>query len=178
MNYLRITVKRFFLFLWRELPMPEWARDLALYLINHKFIVGVCAVITDKDGRILLFHHTYLKGNPWGLPGGAAKRENLRTALRRELEEESGFEIEVHNLIGIVHAKGRQINYLFLCSLKRDNFKASEEVDDFGFYFLNELPATASRQREIFDALKALTRRVNTWPRVDMNIQGFIEFTE
>lgn len=60
------------------------------------FYIGVKALIEDKKGRILLFHSPgWSQQNiqpHWDLPGGRIDvGENLLTALKREIYEETGI---------------------------------------------------------------------------------------
>lgn len=68
--------------------------------------VGVGAVIVDGDGRLLLaLRGPKARNQPgrWEFPGGAVEfNEQHRVALRREIKEELGIEIEVGDLIDIV----------------------------------------------------------------------------
>ena len=65
-------------------------------------MLGVGALIIE-DGRILLVE----RGNPplmgyWSLPGGGVETgERLEEAIRREVREETGLEIEVLDLLEI-----------------------------------------------------------------------------
>jgi 8-oxo-dGTP pyrophosphatase MutT (NUDIX family) len=52
--------------------------------------LGVAAIATGPEGRVLLVRHTYRAG--WYLPGGAVDRaEDPECAVMRELEEEVGL---------------------------------------------------------------------------------------
>ena len=56
---------------------------------------GVAAVIVH-DRRVLLFRHVFWTAARWGLPGGGIERgEDAETAIRREVREECGLEIEI-----------------------------------------------------------------------------------
>lgn len=54
--------------------------------------LGVRAIVTDAEGRVLLVEHTYTTG--WFLPGGGVERgETAQDALARELVEEGGVRL-------------------------------------------------------------------------------------
>lgn len=65
-------------------------------------LVGVGAVVVRDDGHVLLVR----RGQPpraggWSLPGGLVELgESLDDAIRREVREECGIEIEVGPLVG------------------------------------------------------------------------------
>ena len=83
---LKRLLNRGLLALWRA--MPDGLRPLALRLGTARVSVGVCALVQDARGRLLLTHHTY-REQPWGLPGGfIGRREQPGVALARELREE------------------------------------------------------------------------------------------
>ncbi|PYO98506.1 MAG: DNA mismatch repair protein MutT [Gemmatimonadetes bacterium] len=68
--------------------------------------VGVGAIIVDDQGRLFLARRGPQAKNErglWEFPGGAVERgERLADALRREIREEYGVEIEVGELLDVV----------------------------------------------------------------------------
>lgn len=68
--------------------------------------VGVGALIVDDQGRLFLARRGPKAKNErglWEFPGGAVERgERLADALRREIREEYGVEIEVGELLDVV----------------------------------------------------------------------------
>ena len=70
----------------------------------------VCAIIEDREGRVLLAQrpvHKHL-GSKWEFAGGKVEPGELpRLALRREIKEELGCDIEVeHPLPPFIHDYG------------------------------------------------------------------------
>ncbi len=62
---------------------------------HPRFGVTAGAVITDANGRVLLLKHRFRPGTGWGMPGGFIEAgEQPEEALRRELREEVGLELE------------------------------------------------------------------------------------
>jgi len=88
-------------------------------LLARNWLVGAVAVIIDGDSsppEVLLVQHSYRSKGAWGLPGGAldsidgnptAPRNDsspddaIEEALRREICEELGIEIEVLRLLRV-----------------------------------------------------------------------------
>src|SRR6478735_6178596 len=64
--------------------------------------VAAYAVITDDDGRILLAHWNEGGRSGWTLPGGGLDPgEDPEGAARREVHEETGYEVVLDGLIGV-----------------------------------------------------------------------------
>lgn len=86
--------------LWRALAavynrIPvRWQRRI-LDRANPRFLVGVNGVGVEPDGRVIVARHRF--GSPeWRLLGGFITRdESFQDALRREIREETGLEVEV-----------------------------------------------------------------------------------
>lgn len=78
---------------WRLMSGPlQWR---ALYLGHAKFNIAVTGICEDDSGRILLIKHRFWsESQPWGLPSGYAQRsEEVTATLRREVREETGYEL-------------------------------------------------------------------------------------
>ena len=108
---------RLSLLVWRLFP-PRLAGFLK-GVLARKWLVGAVAVMIDESTsppEVLLVEHSYRTKGAWGLPGGSlestrgdpAKPSNDRlpddvveTALRREVLEELGIEIEVISMLRI-----------------------------------------------------------------------------
>jgi ADP-ribose pyrophosphatase YjhB (NUDIX family) len=95
-------MKRLVARLYRRLPLPYWLQAWLMRRVAPSFLVGVAGVVLNERGEILLLEHVFHRAYPWGLPGGwMARGESPAQALRRELREEIGLEIEVERLLAI-----------------------------------------------------------------------------
>lgn len=97
--------KRLLSGIWRR--VPKRIRRFSLVLVNARFTVTVGAVIVDEHNRVLLLQHHFRPGHDWGIPGGFINAsEHPADALRRELREEIGLEVD--NLeIALIHTLER-----------------------------------------------------------------------
>ena len=111
------NLHRLSLLVWRLFP-PRLAGFLK-GLLARKWLVGAVAVMIDESTsppEVLLVEHSYRPKGAWGLPGGSlestpgdpARPSNdslpddvVETALRREVLEELGIEIEVISMLRI-----------------------------------------------------------------------------
>jgi 8-oxo-dGTP diphosphatase len=66
-------------------------------------LVGVGAVIWNDRSEVLLIRRAHApRLGEWSLPGGKMEPgETLHAALRREVREETGLEVEILELIGV-----------------------------------------------------------------------------
>lgn len=79
--------------IWRK--MPRTLRAKIIRLTQAKFTVSVAAVIFNSDRKVLLLEHIFRPASGWGIPGGfVGHGEQPEDALRRELREETGLELE------------------------------------------------------------------------------------
>ena len=76
----------------------------------NSLVVAVGAVVRNDRGEILLIERT--DNGLWALPGGAQEiGESIKDAVRREVREETGIEVEVTGLTGIYSDPAHVIAY-------------------------------------------------------------------
>jgi 8-oxo-dGTP diphosphatase len=91
-----------------RIPRGAWAivKEVARHLLRRP-VVGIAAAARTADGRWLLVRRT--DTGEWALPGGTLEwGEALRSALPRELREETGVEdVTPGRLLGVYSAPER-----------------------------------------------------------------------
>jgi 8-oxo-dGTP diphosphatase len=108
-----------------------------------------CAIVTDDQGRVLLARRA---GEPfrgcWDLPGGFLDEgEHPLDALRRELREETGLDVEPLEFLGIwmdryggdedAHAT---LNLYWTAQVLAGEAEASDDVSELAWFRRDELP--------------------------------------
>jgi ADP-ribose pyrophosphatase YjhB (NUDIX family) len=136
--------------LWRR--APRVVRRLGVRLFEPRFTVTAGAVVTDEQGRVLLLKHFFRAGSGWGIPGGfMEKGEQPEEALRRELREEVGLELESAELAFVrTLTKLGQVEVIFRCRPGGPLGERSAEIKSADWYAPDQFPAALSRdQRKI-----------------------------
>ncbi|HEV2880400.1 MAG TPA: NUDIX domain-containing protein [Pyrinomonadaceae bacterium] len=143
--------------LWRG--APKRVRRWGVWLAEPRFMVTVGAIVLDEDGRVLLLQHEFRTGSGWGIPGGFLERgEQPLEALRRELREEVGVELDAPELVRVrTLRRPQQVEIHFRCRVRAGARAAprSMEINHVGWFDVAALPPELSRdqRRIIEDAL-------------------------
>ena len=116
----------------------------------HCFRVSVSALIFEEE-KVLLAHRRAIDW--WNLPGGAVDPgETVDEALRREVREETGLEIEVGQLVGVYSKPLKQeIVLSFRCQVcgGTPGMISDDDIDESRYFALDVLPArTLPKHRE------------------------------
>jgi ADP-ribose pyrophosphatase YjhB (NUDIX family) len=114
-------------------------------------LVGVGVVVIDDD-RILLVQRA---GDPgrglWAVPGGKVRfGESLRDAARREVEEETGLDVDIGDVVWVgevVEGEYHIVLVDFAGSVRSGDLAAGDDADDVRWVSLDEAadyPLTAT----------------------------------
>ncbi|MDX6558143.1 MAG: 8-oxo-dGTP diphosphatase [Blastocatellia bacterium] len=133
--------------IWRRLP--SLVRRRLIRSGQRRFTVTAGAMIFDDQGRILLLEHVFRPDSGWGIPGGfLTKGEQPDAALRRELREEIGIEVEnVELLFARALPTERQIEIYFRAEALGTPEPCSFEIRSAGWFPVSDLPAELSKDQ-------------------------------
>jgi 8-oxo-dGTP diphosphatase len=144
--------------IWRRLPGS--VRRRAVRLGQTRFTVTAGAFIFDEDKRILLLDHFFRPDSGWGIPGGFLnKGEQPEDAVRRELREEIGIEVDqVQFLYARTLPRPGQIEIYFRARAIGRPEPCSFEIKRAEWFTLDELPVDLSNdQRRLIQRTLALS---------------------
>lgn len=136
--------------LWRAVPAR--VRRAGVWLTQPRFTVTAGAVVRDERGRVLLLRHVLRKGSGWGIPGGFLRAgEQPEEAVRREVREETGLELEAVELAFVrTLSVARQVEVIFRASMRAGaiaRLERSFEVDGAEWFAPAELPEGLGRDQ-------------------------------
>lgn len=127
MTALRARLQPVLLAGYRRLPVA--ARLLVVRTLTPSFHVGALCVIERADGALLLLRQSYRRREAWGFPGGLLERgEQPADAVRREVREELGVEVEVDDTpMVVVDPRYRRVDVIY-----RGRLPACDEAEGDG----------------------------------------------
>lgn len=121
-------------------------------LAHTRFTVTAGAVIFNDKGEVLLLKHRFRAGSGWGLPGGFMEQgEQPLDALRRELREEIGLEVDdVKIFAARSFRKPKQVEVLFRARANADVKSRTIEVERAEWFALDSLPEGLPRDQRVY----------------------------
>ena len=107
--------------------------------------IGVNGILFDENYNVLLERRADDK--LWGIPGGWAENgESPQASVKRELFEETGYDVEVVDIIdiftrlpGTYGQPHTSYHVLFLCKIIGGSLKVSDESIEVGFHNINDI---------------------------------------
>ncbi len=116
--------------------------------------IGVSALIFENKNVLLALR---ADGDWWNLPGGGMERgETVEQAVRREVREETGLEVEVERLVGVYSKPQKnEVVLSFLCCRVGGELTATEESRECRYFAPTNLPLNTlpKHRQRIMDAL-------------------------
>ena len=127
-------------------------RRWTMRLTHTRFTVTAGAVIFNDKREVLLLKHRFRAGSGWGLPGGfMEKGEQPIDALRRELREEIGLEVDdVKVYAARSFKKPQQVEVLFLARANADVKSRTVEVERAEWFALDALPEGLPQDQRVY----------------------------
>ena len=118
-------------------------------LTHTRFTVTAGAIIFNDQKQVLLLKHRFRAGSGWGLPGGFLERgEQPIDALRRELREEIGLEVEdVEVFAARSFKKPKQVEVLFRARGNANVKPLTMEVERAEWFSIDSLPEGLPRDQ-------------------------------
>ena len=115
--------------------------------MKDSFIVNTSAIITNKQGKILIIQRSLKEDvypGYWGIPGGTLDKidTNLEASLRREILEEVGIEVSDIKLVQnntVIKDDCNKLYLVFTAQYKSGKPQTSNEVADVQWKDVKEL---------------------------------------
>jgi len=133
---------------------PYWLQQIASRMIRPLFQVFAAAIIFDDKNRIFLVKLTYQRYHPWGLPGGGLEySETAEDAVVREVWEETSLTVEIEKLFFNKTFPPDKFAMYYLCRITDGVFQPSDEVSEYGYFSLNNLPDVRPRDYSLINEI-------------------------
>lgn len=150
-------------FIWRK--APKVVRRLGVRLTEPRFNVTAGAVVVNGRGDVLLLKHVFRPGSGWGIPGGfLEKGEQPEDAIRRELREETGLELESAELVLVrTLKKPGHVEILYRCRPRGEASPQGYEIKSAQWFPPDSLPSELSQ-----DQRRLIRRALGDGAKIDV----------
>ncbi len=104
----------------------------------------IVVALIEKSGKILIGKKIFKRGHflssSWHIPGGHVKiGESEKSALVREMEEETGLKVRVLNKIGEIRIKQKHMRVIwYRCRPISGNIRAGGDISQLQFVYKSE----------------------------------------
>ena len=114
-------------------------------MVTGSITLAVGAIVIRNDALLMIRRGREPNRGLWSIPGGRVEHgEYLADAVRREVREETGLEVEVGDLVGILEVPGDD-HYVILDYAARpsggDDPVAGDDASEVGWIPLDEVSA-------------------------------------
>ncbi len=138
--------------------MPATLRRWLTRRLHTTFTVSAAGIIVNERGQVLLLNHVLRStASGWGIPGGFIDLgEQPENALRREISEETGLQLEDISLVRC-RTLYRHIEVIMTARGIGEPAVRSREISDLGWFTIDDLPEEMSpdQKRLVENLLKA-----------------------
>lgn len=122
-------------------------------MTKDKFRVIVSGIVTNQ-GETLIGQKVEKEGHPyseeWHFPGGHMDRdEDVKNAVKREIKEETGQEVEVHHLVDTYVTDSGAVRILFHCGAKKKDAEAADDLKDVKWVEPGELEQELDKEADM-----------------------------
>ncbi|MGH7911578.1 MAG: NUDIX domain-containing protein [Candidatus Dormibacteraceae bacterium] len=155
-----------------RLAAPVWhrlggrAQWALIWVTQPHFLVAVCGVVQDPEGRVLLLRARFWPRGSWGLPAGYVKHgETVQAALAREVREETGYAVAEVEILRVLSGYRRRVEFVCRARLAGGRKEVDPgEVLALDWFPLAELPAGLLRThvRHVEAAIGGADRRIRS----------------
>ncbi len=136
--------------------LPAGVQLRAVRAFQAKFTASAAAMVFNAEGEVLLLKHAMRPYSAWGLPGGFIDRgEQPETAIKRELLEEAGIELESLEMYRVRTIR-THIEILYTATCRGEAVVSSGEIVDLGWFSAENFPdGLGYGQRELIEKVMA-----------------------
>jgi ADP-ribose pyrophosphatase YjhB (NUDIX family) len=124
--------------LWKLLPRSARVRIVRISQVT--FTVSVAAIVINDKKEVLLLNHVLRPRSGWGFPGGFLDaNESPPDAIRREVREETGIELDDLKLSRSL-VRGRHLELIFSARPIGTAAVLTAEIYELGWFRPDSLP--------------------------------------